>query len=360
MNPFWEAALRPVMDAVQPHCVIEVGAAAGGLTAKLLDWAAAHDATVHAIDPCPALDVTAWRAEHRGRFVFHKARSLNVLGRVQGVDVAWIDGDHNYYTVVHELRLLERAALRADHPPPVIGLHDVDWPYGSRDLYYDPDSVPPAHRLPYERKGILPGEGELSHAGFNDHLCNAIHDHSAHNGVCAAIDDFIAKSDLRWQLHRIPGLHGLGVLVSDDRLAASPRLGPVLRSFGSARFLRRWCGDIELARVRAEIAVAVGERELTNARVHVHEFEVAHRESERVLVDRLERGRAARDALGAEIERLQHRLALAADTEAQLRRDLVAARAQLADAECERLVAPKADAASTNGSNPPRSGVGAS
>jgi SAM-dependent methyltransferase len=275
MNRFWDRALLHVVDAIEPRCVVEVGAAYGLLTAKLLEWGAEHDAVVHSIDPRPEFDVAARRQEHGQRFIFHKGRSLNVLGRIRGVDVAFIDGDHNWYTVIHELRLLERTALTHGALPPLIALHDIDWPYGRRDLYYDPDSIPAAHRLPYERKGILPVEGELSHAGLNDYLNNAIYEHSIHNGVRTAIEDFTADSGLAWKFFQIPGLSGVGILATADRLAANPRLSALLKSFHSARFLQQWCEEVERARVRAEIVIAARTVALKEMTGKVEELERA-------------------------------------------------------------------------------------
>jgi SAM-dependent methyltransferase len=256
MNRFWNRALLPIADAVEPRRIVEVGAANGALTAKLLEWGAEHDAIVHSIDPHPEFDTATWSREHGKRFVFHQARSLNVLGRLDGVDMAFIDGDHNWFTVLHELRLLERVALRNEALPPLIALHDIDWPYGRRDQYYDPDSIPAAYRQPFEQRGIVPASGELADDGLNPYLNNAIYEHSIHNGVRTAIEDFVAESGLTWRFSQVPGLHGLGILATTERLAAHPRLDPLIESFQSAPFLADWCAEVEAVRIRAEIVIA--------------------------------------------------------------------------------------------------------
>lgn len=266
MNRFWDRALCPVLDAVAPRLVVEVGVAQGALTRKLLDWAATRRVMIHAIDPEPQLDVRAWRRRHRGTLVFHKARSLNVLGRLTGVDAALIDGDHNWYTVINELRLLERAASKASLPPPLIALHDVDWPYGRRDMYYKPESIPARHRHRYERRGIVPAQQELSEGGLNDGYNNATCEHTSRNGVRTAVEDFLAGSRSVWTFSHVPGLHGLGILAPADRLEGNPALVSVLRSLRSARFLRQWCDEVELARIETEIEVARRGRALDQLR----------------------------------------------------------------------------------------------
>ena len=46
-----------------------------------------------------------------------------------------IDGDHNYYTVSEELRLIAERARTA--PLPLLLFHDVCWPHARRDDYFD-------------------------------------------------------------------------------------------------------------------------------------------------------------------------------------------------------------------------------
>ena len=71
--------------------------------------------------------------------------------------MALVDGDHNWYTVDLELRMLAEAARREDEPLPILILHDVLWPYGRRDLYYDPTNIPSEFRQPYATTGNAAG-----------------------------------------------------------------------------------------------------------------------------------------------------------------------------------------------------------
>ena len=92
-----------------------------------------------------------------GRYFFHGTSASTCSPRAGPCDVALIDGDHNWYTVYNELRLLAEAARREAEPLPVLILHDVCWPYGRRDLYYDPAEIPAEFRQPYARRGMRPG-----------------------------------------------------------------------------------------------------------------------------------------------------------------------------------------------------------
>lgn len=253
MNRFWDPILRNIVEAAQAHRLVEIGVATGLLTAKLLDYCGASDAVLYAIDPQPQVDIAEWRERHGRRLVFHQARSLDILGDVHDADVVLIDGDHNWFTVYHELKLIEETALNDDAVPPLIALHDVDWPYGRRDLYYDPESIPEAHRHPYRKLGLVPGEDEPVADGINWDLHNAIIENSPHNGVRTAIEDFAGQSQLGWQLSFVPGFHGLGIAVTAERLASNESLRTAVGSVQTAQFLDAWAREIERARIEAEI-----------------------------------------------------------------------------------------------------------
>src|SRR3954454_12582591 len=104
MHRFWSLALEPLVDAADARLVLEIGTEKGRLTERLLAWAAPRGAAVHTIDPQPQIPVEEWQERWGDTFVFHHALSLNILPRLDDVDVAFIDGDHNWYTVVNELR----------------------------------------------------------------------------------------------------------------------------------------------------------------------------------------------------------------------------------------------------------------
>jgi hypothetical protein len=160
MYPLWNDVVFPVIRAAAPRRVVEVGALRGENTEQVLERLG-PDVEFHVVDPVPDFDPAEHEARFAGRYVFHRDLSVNVLGGLPPMDVALIDGDHNWYTVNTELRLLAGVARAAGAPLPVCICHDVGWPYGRRDLYYDPDTIPVEHRLPWRRAGIRRGESDL-------------------------------------------------------------------------------------------------------------------------------------------------------------------------------------------------------
>ena len=141
MYPYWEDVVAPVIRAVGARRIVEIGALRGDTTVRMLDELG-PTSELHVIDPVPAFDPGEHERRFPGRYVFHRDLSLNVLPRAQAFDVALVDGDHNWYTVYNELRLLREAARREDRALPLLVLHDVLWPYGRRDLYYEPSQIP--------------------------------------------------------------------------------------------------------------------------------------------------------------------------------------------------------------------------
>jgi hypothetical protein len=211
---FWDHVIEPVLSAGELSAVVEIGAATGVNTARLAGWASANRAVVHVIDPDPRFDVEALERQFPEAFVMHRALSLEALPLVQRPDAVLIDGDHNWYTVSQELRLLERMSRQW----PITFLHDVGWPYGRRDMYYDPATIPPDYRQPYERSGLLKGCSRLSPDGVNTHLAHAAHEGGARNGVLTAVEDFMEESDHQLELFAATGPAGLGLLIDRERL----------------------------------------------------------------------------------------------------------------------------------------------
>jgi hypothetical protein len=259
LSRHWEAVIKPLLRASDARSVVEVGVAEGATTVKLLELAAECGFVVHGIDPAPSekLDVDALVRDSDGRFVVHPELSLEALPRIRDPDVVLIDGDHNWYTVYHELATLARVAKEEQRQFPLAILHDVDWPYGRRDLYYDPDSVPEEQRQPYARGGVVPWSRRLAEeGGFGVGMAHALVEGTPRNGVRTALDDFLAEVDFEVRRRDVPGFHGVAVIVPAGRLEANPVLAARIEELGSAEFLAEQGRRIERARARQQVMIA--------------------------------------------------------------------------------------------------------
>jgi hypothetical protein len=150
--------------------------------------------------------------ERRPELELIREASHDALRRIELPDVVIIDGDHNYYTVSEELRLI---AEKADGSPlPLVFFHDVCWPHARRDAYYVPERIPADARQRMAHDGaIAPGEPGIVETGLS-YPWVAEREGGSRNGVLTAIEDFITdREGVRYV--SVPAFFGLGVLWSE-------------------------------------------------------------------------------------------------------------------------------------------------
>ncbi|HEV2864293.1 MAG TPA: class I SAM-dependent methyltransferase [Pyrinomonadaceae bacterium] len=165
---FADTVVKPYIAANGYRRVCVIGASFGLTTDKLLEL---DSVSVDIIDPCLGADL---RMKYRDdeRVQVHKGISLEILQRISGpFDCILIDGDHNWYTVYNERRTIEERGLLRQGG--TIFFHDVSWPYGKRDMYYQPGLIPEEFIHPFRRDGS-----------------NAVHEGGPRNGVLTAVEDF--------------------------------------------------------------------------------------------------------------------------------------------------------------------------
>lgn len=253
----------PVLDAAAPRSVVEVGAYAGDVTRILLDWAAGSGARIVSIDPDPQ-PALIQLADEQPSLELIRAPSHEALPAVPAADAVIVDGDHNYYTVSEELRLIEERARaegrvgrdeRSGAGLPLIICHDAAWPHARRDVYYAPERIPPDHRRPSAEGGFLfPGDTGL-HSGGLPYRWPAVEEGGEHNGVLTAIEDFVAARD-ELRLAVVPAFFGLAV--TWPRRA---RWGEEVASI-----LEQWDANPLIERLEANRVLHLASRELEAAR----------------------------------------------------------------------------------------------
>ena len=106
-------------------------------------------------------------ARERPELELIRETSLAALPQLSELpDAVVIDGDHNYFTVSEELRMIGERAPGAELP--LLLFHDVCWPHGRRDDYFDPELIPERYRQPVAggAGGIVPGDPGLRPGGL--------------------------------------------------------------------------------------------------------------------------------------------------------------------------------------------------
>jgi hypothetical protein len=234
----------PCIELAGASSVAEIGAYNGDLTRLLADWAAISGAKVVAIDPAPKPGLEQLDAERR-EVELVRETSVAALAHIEIPDAVIIDGDHNYWTVSEELRLISGRDPRGGLP--LIMFHDVCWPHAYRDDYFAADLIPQEYRHPVagpdESRGLYPGDPGLRPGGL-PYPRSATREGGPRNGVRAAVEDFVeAGNGLRFA--RVPAFFGFGVLWHEDAPWAG-RLEEFLRPWNDNPIIER----LEANRVR--------------------------------------------------------------------------------------------------------------
>jgi hypothetical protein len=207
MQDFVKIFVVPFLKKQKCPQVCEIGASYGESTDLL---AAIPNISLTVIDPCLDCSLDEKYASDR-RIKVVKGTSLEGLTTLNGAyDCILIDGDHNWYTVYHELKLIsERNLLNRGG---VMFFHDTEWPWGRRDMYYQPELIPPEYRQKMEDKGVVWGKSDLAEVGgLFQGIPKAVHEGGSHNGVLAAIEDFL-QEQTEYDFLRVHAGLGLGIM----------------------------------------------------------------------------------------------------------------------------------------------------
>ena len=213
--------ILPCLDEAKVSDIAEIGSEFGGMSKVLADHVTKKGGRLTCIDPEPAPGFAEWAAAQD--HVHHIAKpSLDALKSCEAADAWFVDGDHNYYTVFHELERID-AIQKAAKRPLLAFLHDVSWPCARRDFYYAPDRVPPGWRHPHSfEHGVRLGE-DGAHCGRGlrgmGAFAVAMEAGGPRNGVLTAVEDFLKAADCEERplfYAHVPAVLGLGIIFDAD------------------------------------------------------------------------------------------------------------------------------------------------
>lgn len=260
------------LELVGPRRIVEIGSEDGTFTTELLQWARDHGATVTAVEPLPTPAVaelaTKWPELH-----LVEERSPKALEHIEAADVYLVDGDHNHATVRGEL---EAVYGHDGNRSSVVFLHDVGWPSGRRDMYYDPAGLPPEAVHPHTyTKGVVPGRDEVVEGGFRGagQFAWARHEGGPANGVRTAVEDFLRDHGDRFCFVTVPCVFGLGVVFPASAPWAEA-LGTLLAPYDGNELLER----MEENRLSLYLAVLAMQDDRTRALQRLEQLQLERRD----------------------------------------------------------------------------------
>lgn len=188
--------------------IVEIGAENGYNTRALLNYAAKRHILLDTVDPF--LPENAKLLLQSPQFRFHQTVSGEYLSGNDRYHVIFMDGDHNYETVLMDLETIDRK--RKQNCIKVIFLHDVCWPWAYRDIYYGPERIKAPHPYDYNIR-VSPYEEERSEQGLSSgNYATALAEGGENNGVLCAVENFLKTTGSRWRFKSFPVLYGIGVL----------------------------------------------------------------------------------------------------------------------------------------------------
>jgi hypothetical protein len=219
MNRFFSTAIMPLLDILRPKDIVEIGACRGMHSELLLQHTRDRGCHLHIIDVNPTLSDALRNSEN---VTLYLEDSLAALSKIRSMDLVLIDGDHNYFTVLNELKLIQ--ILSKQYGLPFIAFHDVNYPYARRDQYCQPEKIPASYKKSWEMKGTCRGIPHLlGSGGDSSSCCNAILEGGPHNGVLTAIEKFLSSLDKNFSFITIPSNNGLG-LFCPERLGQNKEM----------------------------------------------------------------------------------------------------------------------------------------
>lgn len=224
---------REVFEEIYAHrpisTVVEVGVETGQVSGIYAELGASR---VFCVDPFPSDSMRAALTENDKLELVEKY-SPECLAELPVADLYVIDGDHNYATVRGEVDW-----ILANAPDAVVVFHDVMWPCGRRDFYYQPSRLAEEDRHPDSDEGPTVWHDGLTPAGFigAGSFTVAVEAGGERNGVLTAVEDSLAAAeDPSWQLEIIPAIFGVGVMMR--RTDRSEALLEIIRRYSGSRLL---------------------------------------------------------------------------------------------------------------------------
>jgi len=214
--------LKPLLHEARPELICEIGANEGNSTKAWLEICRESGSALHVVDPIfkeSCDEVINGVAVSR----FAQTSLTYLSNQERPADIYFIDGDHNHYTLISELRAISALANNNKRRFPLLVLHDTNWPCSVRDAFYNLDSVSPSDRP------VVLDETELSlfvmheptECGFTSHLPWSLPKSLPSSpgrtecGLKSAVEVFLEENPELRALS-LPSLYGVTIITDHD------------------------------------------------------------------------------------------------------------------------------------------------
>ncbi len=230
IDDLWTALIGPVAQGLHPQNILLIDPRSEALVQRFLQYSQRNQATLNVTYPPPAL-VPRWQKAYDDCLVVYPQEHWRSPFFFNDSDLVVLGHDPNWFKVLRDLEFLSLWANQWSQSFPVVLIHGVGWPYGRRDRYEAPASIPQHSLLPNRKGGVFPGvAGLLDSGGLFQNGFHARQEGGSRNGVLTAVEDFIAHGDHPpLSFFMIPSHHGLGMLYPTTLTQRCPEMQAVLR-----------------------------------------------------------------------------------------------------------------------------------
>ena len=235
----------PLLDKVEINRICEIGSDKTSNSKILADYCKARNAELDIIDPVIKTKDLGFDTSNVNLF---SEMSIDYFKKDRVCEAYFIDGDHNFYTVIKEL---EAIAEITKETPSLLLLHDVGWPCARRDMYYNPSSIPAEYMQEYGENIILNPTSETDCDDGISFMAVARKEGGEKNGVLTAVEDFLSRNE-DWELHKFPSIYGFGIMWNkknfsaevqqffNERIAELEKIKPLLATLELNRIMLLW------------------------------------------------------------------------------------------------------------------------
>lgn len=209
----YEEIIFSLLDRTRPSSVLEIGTDSGPFTDRLIKYCGEKKVELVTVEPSPSQALAAQAIDSEAYNLYQGLGLIYLLAPGCRAEFTLIDGDHNYFSVYNELKLLDRAWSERGAEGVVL-VHHVGWPCARRDSYYEPDALPSevVHPHSFDLGASLDvaalGKGGLRGGGS---FAMALNEGGARNGVLTAVEDFL-KDQPRYAVRTIDSVFGLAAI----------------------------------------------------------------------------------------------------------------------------------------------------
>jgi len=249
MHTFWNSFLEPLIKAVKPSRVLEIGSEKGVNTNLLASSLCASGVELFIIEPKPEFEPSSLNKKFGANFKFIEKQSSDCLESCLPADLILLNGESNWFFIYTQLEIIGSFCEKQGIEFPVVSVCNTGWPYARRDCYPDQSMVPEKSRQSSRTGGVVPGgKTPLPSVGFNMMAVHAETEGGPRNGVLTAIEDFIDSSTTSLAKLQLEGFHGITLVYPEQLAETNAKLKYFLNSISTSKEINCFIQNLEESR----------------------------------------------------------------------------------------------------------------